>query len=179
MFLNSTFELTLILNSEKFTKFFDQAYSALEYIDENKYADHTFTSKGIIILYQDSQYEKKIKITVNPCRLLDTDKPNPEKLIRKLDKRIERYFNNKYNLDDFELSDISLTTDIDVGSNEKVFAYLKVLRRVGKVKGFSPSKDNWLDDDISFCLDGNSNGIKFLLYDLEAQIGRASCRERV
>ena len=37
--------------------------------------------------------------------------------------------------------------------------------------GFSPSQDNWIDDDISFCLDGNSNGIKFQLYDLEALNG--------
>ena len=53
-------------------------------------------------------------------RLLDTDKPNPEKLTRKLDKKINRYFNNKYKLDDFELSGMELTTDIDVHSQEKV-----------------------------------------------------------
>jgi hypothetical protein len=137
-------------------------------VDENKYADYTLASKGITVLYQDSQYKKKIKFIVNPYRLMDTDKPNLEKLIRKLEKCVSGYFNNKYKLDDFELSGMTLATDIDVHSSENVFAYLKVLRRIGKVKGFSPSKDDWLDDDVSFCLDGNSNGIKFMLYDLEA-----------
>lgn len=84
------------------------------------------TSVTVRIVYCDSQYKKKIKLIVNPCRLLDTDKPNPEKLICKLDKRIERYFNNKYKRDDCS------------------------------------------GDDTAFCYDGNSNGIKFLLYDLEA-----------
>jgi len=177
MFLQSTFRLTLVLDSEKFAKLFDNAYSMLDCIDENKYADDTFASKGIIILYYDSQYKKKIKLIVNPCRLLNTDKPNPDKLIRKLEKRINNYFNHKYQLDDFELSGMGLTTDIDVGSSEKAFDYLKVLRRIGKVKGFSPSKDNWLDDDISFCLDGNSNGIKFQLYDLEAMLGEQASDE--
>jgi len=115
-------------------------------------------------------FHSKIKLIVNPCRLLDTDKPNPNKLIRKLEKRVSSYFNNKYQLDDFELSGMTLTTDIDVGSSEKVYAYLKVLRRIGKVNGFSPSKDNWLDDDSSLCFDGNSNGIKFALYDLDAML---------
>ncbi|MCL2286309.1 MAG: hypothetical protein FWC32_08090 [Firmicutes bacterium] len=171
MHLQSTFELTLILDSDKFTKIFDQAYSELECFADNKFADYTLASRGIIVLYQNSQYKKKIKIIVNPCRMLDTDNPNPDKLISKLDKRIERYFNNKYKLDDFELSGMALTTDIDVHSSEKVFDYLKVLRRIGKVKGFSPSNDDWSGGDTGLCYDGNSNGIKFMLYDLEALHG--------
>ena len=167
MFLQSTFRLALVLDSEKFNKIFDRAYSTLDYMYENKYADYSL-AKGITVIYCDSQYKKKIKLIVNPCRLLDTDKLNPEKLIRKLEKHISSYFNNKYQLDDFELTGMDVTTDIDVRSQEKVSSYLKVLQRVGKVKGFSPSKDNWLDDDISLCLDGNSNGVKFQLYDLEA-----------
>ena len=171
MFLHSTFHLTLVANSEKFTKLFERVYSALEYIDENKYADYALASKGIIILYCDSQYKKKIRIIVNPCQLLNSDKSDSEKFVRKLEKRISSYFNHKYQLDDFELSGVGLRTDIDVRSQEKVSDYLKVLRRVGKVKGFSPSRDNWLDNDISFCFDGNSNSIKFMLYDLEAMTG--------
>ena len=114
MFPQSTFTLTLILDSDKFTKLFDQAYSALECLDEDKFADRTFLSKGITVLYQDSQYKKKIKIIVNPCRMLNTDKPNIEKMPHKLDKMVNRYFNNKYKLDNFELSGIGLTVDIDV-----------------------------------------------------------------
>ena len=168
MFLNSTFVLTLILDSDKFTKLFDRTYSDFECVEDNVFADYTFAPKGITVLYLDSQYKKKIKIIVNPCRLLDSDKPDPDKLIRKLDKRIERYFNNKYKLDDFELTGMGLTADIDVGSSERVFDYLKVLQRIGKVKGFSPSRDNSIDDDTGLYYDGNSNDIKFMLYDWEA-----------
>ena len=167
MFLQVTFHLTLILDSDKFNKLFERAYGLLDSIDENRYADHTLNSKGITVIYCDSQYKKKIKLIVNPYRLLDTDKPNLEKLIRKLEKRISSYFNNKYQLDDFELTGMELTTDIDVGSSEKVYAYLKVLRRIGKVKGFTPLKDDLLDCGTGLCFDGNSNDIRFMLYDLE------------
>jgi len=170
MFLQSTFHLTAILDSEKFNKLFERVYYSLDGIDENRYADHTFTSKGITILYQDSQYKKKIKFIVNPYRLLGTDKPDSDKLIHKLEKRISGYFNNKYRLDDFELTGMGLTTDIDVGSSEKAFDYLKVLSRVGKVKGFTPLKDDLLDDDSSLCFDGNSNGIKLVICDLDAML---------
>ena len=54
---------------------------------------------------------------------------------------------------------------------------MKVLRRVGKVKGFSPSKDDWSGDDTGLCYDGNSNGIKFLLYDSEALHGEQTSYE--
>lgn len=47
---------------------------------------------------------------------------------------------------------------------------MKVLQRIGKVKGFSPSSYDCFDDIDSFCLDGNSNGIDFLLYDLESYV---------
>jgi len=174
MFLNCAFVLVLSPDSDKYSKLFDRTYSDFECVDENMYADRTFESKGISVLYQDSQYKKKIKLIVNPCRLLDSDKPDSEKLIHKLDKRIERYFNNKFKLDDFELSGMGLTVDIDVRSSERVFDYLKVLRRIGKVKGFSPSRDNGLDDDAGLFYDGNSNGIKFMLYDLEVIFGEGT-----
>ena len=105
--------------------------------------------------------------TTNPnlFQVSDTDK-----LLRKLDKRIVEYFNYNYHLDDFILSGMSLITDIDVGSRENVLAYLKVLHRVGKVKGFSPSSYDGIDENSSFCLSGNSNAIDFLLYDLRKAI---------
>ena len=171
MFLQVIFELSLILDSDKFGNLFDRTYSDFEYVDEDIFADYALTSKGLTILYCDSQYKKKIKIFVNPCQLLDSNEPEPEKLTRKLEKRVNSYFNNKFQLDDFELSGMTLTTDIDVHSSERVYDYLKVLSRIGMVKGFSPSRDNWLDDDTGLCYDGNSNGIKFMLYDLEALYG--------
>jgi hypothetical protein len=171
MHLHSIFELILSIDSDKFSKIFDQVYNTFECVDENQYADYALASKGITVLYQDNQYKKKIKMIVNPFRLLDSDSPDPDKLIRKLEKRISVYFNSKYQLDDFELSGMTITTDIDVRSSERVSDYMKVLQRIGKVKGFSPSRDNWLDDDTGICYYGNSNDIAFKLYDLEALHG--------
>lgn len=92
------------------------------------------------------------------------------KLIRKLDKRIVEYFDHKYRLDDLILSDVNLVLDINVGTRANVSDYLKVLRRVGKVKGFSPVSYECFDEKASFCLSGNSNDIDFLLYDLERAV---------
>ena len=168
MCLQSTFELTLVLDSNKFTKLFDRVYNTLEYVDEHKYADYTLVPKGITVLYRDSQYKKKIKLHINPCQLLDSDKPNPEKMVRKLEKRVSIYFNHKYQLDDFDLTGLALVTDIDVHDRANVVSYMKVLQRIGKVKGFSPSRDYWPGGDIGIYLDGNSNTINFMLYDLES-----------
>ena len=48
--------------------------------------------------------------------------------------------------------------------------YIRVLRRIGRVKGFSPSRDKEISENISLCLDGNSNGLEFMIYDLEGFI---------
>jgi len=166
MYLNGTYELTCVLDSDKFSKLFDRVYNALEYVDENKYVDYSLASKGITVMYRDSQYKKKIKLIVNPCRLLDSDKPDPDRIVRKLEKHVSGYFRNKYLLEDFDLTGLALVTDIDVHSRENATAYMKVLKRIGKVKGFSPSQDDWPGEDAGLYLDGNSNGINFMLYDL-------------
>ena len=62
---------------------------------------------------------------------------------------------------------MNFVTHIDVGDREKVGSYLRVLQRIGKVKGYKPPTEDWFDDGISFCLDGNSNAIQFMIYDLE------------
>lgn len=98
---------------------------------------------------------------------MNRDTPDPDKFIRKLEKLIGKYFDHKYQVDDFDLLGMVLSADIDVGDREDVAAYLKVLKRIGKVKGFSPSTYDCFGEDDSFCLDGNSNGIEFLIYDLE------------
>jgi hypothetical protein len=166
MYIQIIFKLSLVLDTEKFSKLLNKAQDKIETSDENEYADRSIASKGIVIIYRDSQYKKKVKLIVNPAQVQDGDEPDPEKLIRKLEKRVSDYFDSKYGLDDFDLTGICLTTDINVGDHWKVTAYLKILQRIGKVKGFSPSKDSRFDDEISFCLDGNSNGIKFKAYEL-------------
>lgn len=168
MKLNQFFELSMVLDTDHFQRIFRMAYDRAGYLKENgdEYADTSLSSKGIIVVYRDSQYKKKIRLIINTHLLLD-DESNIGKLPHKLEKRIAEYFNYKYHLDDFVLSGMSLITDIDVGSRNNVLAYLKVLQRVGKVKGFSPTSYDGIDENSSFCLSGNSNAIDFLLYDLE------------
>ncbi len=91
---------------------------------------------------------------------------DPDKLVHKLEKRVGDYFGSEYQLHDFTLSKAVFTVDIDVRSRENVAAYLKVLKRVGKVKNFMPSEYEWLDGVPNFCLEGRSNSIDFLIYDL-------------
>ena len=133
---------------------------------EDEYIDKSLEEKGITVVYRDSQYKKKIKLFVNIGRLLNGCEFDPNKVARKLNKRIGEYFDFKYKLDDFILSGMRLVTDTNVGSHENVQAYLKVFRRIGRVKGFSPASYECFGGVDSFCLDGNSNSIEFMIYDL-------------
>lgn len=67
---------------------------------------------------------------------------------------------------------MNFIADIDVDTPANVQSYLKVLKRIGKVKGFSPVSCECFDDNASFCLSGNSNSIEFLLYGLAAAVMR-------
>ena len=168
MKLNPIFELSMVLDTEKFQKIFDMAYNKTGYLKEldDEYLDTSLMEKGITVIYRDSQYKKRIRLLINLSLVVD-DPSDTDKLLRKLDKRIGKYFNFKFSINDFTLSGLNLITDIDVGSWENVAAYLKVLQRVSKIKGFSPASYDGIDENGSFCLSGNSNAIDFLLYDLE------------
>lgn len=172
MYINQIFELSMVLDNDKFQKVLNRAYSKVDYLDNNgkEYIDRSLESKGIVVTYRDSQYKKKVKLIVNSRLLLDCDNTDPDKIARKLEKRIGEYFDHKYQIEDFTLSGMILCADIDVHNRENVLAYLKVLQRISRVKGFSPSSYDCFDDSDSFCLDGNSNGIDFLLYDLESYV---------
>ena len=91
--------------------------------------------------------------------LLAGDKVDSDKLIRNIDKYIDRYFSSKYQLGDFTLSGVVFTVDIDVCKQNNLSSYLKILKRIGMVKGFSPLHYDCFDENTSFCLDGNSNGV--------------------
>lgn len=167
MDINYIFKIAMVLDNEKFHKLLDRVYNQTEYLDDNKYIDQTLESKGISITYHAKQYKKKIELIVNPRVMLNDGEISLGKLIDKLERRIHDYFGLKYNLNDFDLKEIIFMADINVGSQEKVSAYIKVLQRIGKIKGFTPSNDECLNENASFCLDGNSNGVKFLIYDLK------------
>ena len=168
MNLNQILELSMVLDNEHFQKVFPRLYKGEGNIVESReeYIDQSLSSKGITVIYRDSQYKKKIRLIVNTYLLAD-DVSDIDRLTRKLDKRITEYFNGKYRIDDFTLSGINFVADMDVGTRANAMAYLKVFRRIGRVKGFSPISYECFDDNASFCLSGNSNGIEFLLYDLE------------
>ena len=166
MYINCVVELSVVLDNDKFHKLLSRVYKQVEELDDNKFIDQTMSSKGVVVIYHDQQYKKKVKLTINPSVMLNGGELNSDKLIQKLEQCVHNYFGFKYKLDDFNLKRIIIMADIDVSNCEKVSAYMKVLQRIGKVKEFSPLSYDCLDDDIGFCLEGNSNGIQFLIYDL-------------
>ena len=169
MYINQIFELSMVLDHERFHQVFKHIHNKNGYMEkkEDEYIDQSLEEKGITVIYRDSSYKKKIKLIVNIGRLLNGCEFDPDKIVRKLDKRIGEYFGYKFKLDDFILSGMRLVMDINVGTHDAVMAYLKVLRRINRVKGFSPVSYECFEDVDSFCLDGNSNGIEFMIYDLE------------
>ena len=169
MYINQIFELSMVLDHERFHQVFKHVHSKIGCMKngEDEYIDQSLEEKGITVIYRDSPYKKKIKLIVNTGQLLNGCESDPDKVTRKLNKRIGEYFGFKYKLDDFILSGMRLVMDINVGTHDAVMAYLKVLRRISRVKGFSPVSYECFEDVDSFCLDGNSNGIEFMIYDLE------------
>lgn len=172
MRINQIFELSMLLDNDHFHQILDRVSVKSDCLEERGegYIDLSMSEKGIKVIYRASQYKKKVRLIVNTGSLLDEGSIAGERLVRKLGKRTAEYFGYKYHLEDFSLSGTGLTVDIDVGSREEVSAYLQVMKRVGKVKGFSPSSYDGLGDGANFCLSGNSNGIDFLLYDLEGTV---------
>lgn len=167
MYTNLVFELSLVLDNEKFQKVLRRADIKNDDFEDDEYIDRSLELKGIIVKYRDSLYKKKVKVIINLGVATNSNNPEPDKFVCKMNKRINEYFDHRYRMDDFVLSGIILMKDIDVHGHRNVSAYIKVLQRIGKVKGFSRSTDESLDMIDSFCLDGNSNGILFRMYDLE------------
>lgn len=176
MNINVIIELSLTLDADHFQKMLSTLYGKSNQLKEveSGYLDLSMASNGITVIFRDSQYKKKVRLLVNSC-LVAHDSDDADKLTRKLDKRIAEYFKHKCQMDDFTLSGAILVCDIDVHSRRNVTAYTKALRRIGKVKGFSPASFDRIDNKTSFCLSGNSNDIDFLLYDLESMTLRQFC----
>lgn len=169
MYINQFFEFTMTMNHERFHKIFKYAYGKMKCMEnmEDEYIDRTIEGKGVTVIYRDSRYKKKIKLIVNVNRLLDGSKFDPDKIARKLKKGIGEYFEYRYTLDDFFISGMRIAVDINVGTHNDVEAYLKVLRRIGRVKGLSPVRNECFENVDGFYLEGNSNGIDFMIYDLK------------
>jgi hypothetical protein len=183
-----TLELTLTLETKQYSKLVKKAYDEAKkgkhrvFPDQERlfvHIDTIFADKGIKIEYHGDKYEKKIKFIPNPTTLLGgndvkklwkPDKENVSEFIGKLDRRVEDYFDMEYSLSSFKLTRVDFTVNIDVGDRELVSSYIKVLHRIGKVKGFAlkyKKNEEWIDKDRSFDLAGNSNDIQYTAYDKE------------
>jgi len=187
-----TFELSLIISTDNFYKWKDKAFEKAKdnyrvYYEDDICHDEAFKDEGVKIEYHKNKYKKKVKLIVNPTKVLGGDdvkklwKPNNDnirKLLRKLKEYIDSYFDYKYKLNDFNLTRIDFTVNINVG-DKNVSAYIKVLRNIGKVKGFSPKYDKSnkkINPDFSFDLEGNSNGVEFTAYDKESESKRKAAK---
>lgn len=189
-----TLELTLETNSKEFNKLLSRAYElAREYRHRlGKSTKHTsndvrvdafLASSGITIEYHKCEFRKIIRLRINPSEILGGNdlklwKPsnsNINKLIAKLEIHIDRYFDSEYELNDFTLTRVEFTANINVGK-ANVPAYINLMHKIGKVKKFSPkySKTDYsigkIDKEHSFDLEGNSNDIDFTIYDKEADL---------
>lgn len=173
---NIIFKLTMNLDSNRFERLFNKFSPLLSSVQnsEDEYLDRSLISKGIVVTYRNSTYKKRITLIINAAEVLDTVEIDSKRLCHKIGKRISKYFDDEYTIDDFHLSQASIITYFDVGSCDKVSSYIKVIKRIRTVKGFSPAHYDDIDDDYSFCLKGNSNGVGFMIYDLEKRLSECS-----
>lgn len=181
-----TFEITLIMVDGKFKKLLSKAYemSADNHRlvkKKEEYKDHIFDKKGVKIrlskFWANGKMYGKVCFIVNPSKLLGGDdlnlwepnKSNNSELIKRLENCIDKYFESKVKLDDFVLSRVDFTVNIQVGSKKAVAAYIEILRKLGKIKGFSDtydkSKYDWYDGKLSFDLTSKSDDTQFTAYD--------------
>lgn len=168
MYINQVFELSMTLDSTQFQQIFNRVPCGLENSGGEEYVDRSLSHKGITAIYRKSQYKKKIRLIVNSALLLSGREFDPNRAVHKLNKRMIKYFGGRYSLGDFILAGATLMADIPIGKQADVSAYLRILRKIGKVKNFSPADYESFSEWNSFCLEGNSNDIAFLLYDLKS-----------
>jgi len=164
-----------------FHRWRSSAKSNVSYNDESD-KDYALVKNGVTVWYHKTEFKTKIKLIVNPSRVLGHDdltklwKPKPKKIIEfivRLDAHLDNYFNAEYGIEDFKLTRIDFTKNVRLDDGKKVAAYIKVLHNIRKVKGFSPKdwKDyDGYDENASFDLEGNSNGVQFVAYDKAAAI---------
>ena len=175
------FELTLALDTKAFRRQLDRAYKNADKMDCRIYpvgfdhVDESHLSNGIGIRYYDNKH-KKIRFVIYPGLVIgDNDlselwKPNSDNISRLregLVSFVSGYFNSDYELNDFKLTRVDYAVDINVGSRERVYDYMKLLKGIRRVKLFSPIKDPKHDGTSFFGLKGRTNGVEFRAYDLK------------
>ena len=173
MQLKTTIELSITIDTNRFYKLFNKVNPIDDYdsyYDDTDYIDQSISHKGILVKYINNTYKKKITLIVDTEKVNGGTDFDPNILINKLEKRIAKYFNAKYQLNDFTLTGMTVSADINVHGKKMVHAYMKLIYRLGRVKGYSKSDSNPFSDDVSFWLEGNSNFIEFIILDLEGAL---------
>ena len=127
MLLNYRFELSMTLDTKYFEPLFEQKSYDIQELENEEYLDTFYAEEGLLVKYRRSQYKKKVKLLIDPQIILKGDEPNAEKLIRKLKKLVSSYFNSEYKLDDFMVTGLYLSTDLNVGQSY-VDDYIKVVK---------------------------------------------------
>lgn len=164
MMINQALELSMVLDSNRFQEVIDDVATTNEASDEKEYTDSSWRQKGMMVRYRASQRKKKVSVRFDLARLLP-DAADTEKALHKMEKQIRKYFRGRFRINDFGLTGLALAADINVESQENVDGYLSVLKRVGKVKGFTPAS-SLAYGTSGLYWKGNSNSTDFSLYDL-------------
>lgn len=176
MSTNIIFELSIHLDSRIFSEIFRHVSDKLKQMSDSgdEFIDTSKISKGMLVRYRDSAYKKKITLIIDAIKMIGQSEMDSEKLKRKLSERIAKYFGHRFTIENFVLSRVAIITDIDVGGRDEVTSYIGVLKRIRQVKGYSPTYCNMIPDSIGLCLRGNSNGVEFMIYDLERCLSEIS-----
>ena len=172
MLLKFRIELSMTLDTKDFEKVFNKKFY-LQELENDEYLDTTYSEDGLLVKYRRSQYKKKIKLLIDPQIILKGNESNADKLIRKLKKLTSSYFDSEYQLSDFLVSGLYLNSDLNVGKSY-IDDYIKVLKRIGKTKGFSAFEDKILDENYGFYLRSKNKSVFFYIYDLESSV-REQC----
>ena len=109
MQIKTIFELSMTLDTEKFQEIYEPDYDDYDYPENDEWVDRSLEDKGLVVLYRDSQYKKKVKMLVDTS-VYETSDMNS--FIKKLDKRVTEYFDSKYHLKDFIVSGIHISVNL-------------------------------------------------------------------
>lgn len=161
MKLDAAIELTIEPSKELFVTLFSMARTSK--VSEDDYTDNSLGSKGMQVTYHDSQYRKKIQIKFILSKL-QSKSDDTGTLMRKIGKRLCKYFGRRLEQLDFTLSSMVVSADLAVGQQETVEAYMTVLRRIGNVKGYTLDCDCRIGGTPTFLhWSGNSNSKDLIL----------------
>ena len=179
MHINPVFELTRVVDGEEFQRLFTRVQETLDPGNGDEYVDRSLSHKGLTVVYRKSQYKKKVRLVINTSVMMGEGELDPWDALQKLNRRIRKYFGGELSLEAFTAVGVTMTADLPIGDPTRISAYLRVLRRLGKVKHFSPVSYACFSARNSFCIEGNSNDTIFMVYDLRSVLEKQLGKEAV